>query len=133
MANLSFHKWRTAACAAGIAAVAATSGCSVVTPISQFDAGVAELCQEGKQSYSHQDYDRYFTVVMIDDPDQLATQCGPAAAACTDGFTVWVPNDASCPSHMAHELNHVFGMHFVDAGSAANQGQDRMYAHTHKH
>ena len=83
-------------------------GCSVVVPISQFDPGVAELCQEGRQAYQN----RSFEVVMFDDPDELSWQCGPHASACTDGFTIWVPNDATCPARMAHELNHVFGNHF---------------------
>ena len=81
--------------------------------------------------YRHGDRDRYFTVVMLNDPDQMSIQCGPAAAACTDGFTIWVADDASCPDHMAHELNHVFGMHFVDAGNGTATGEKSLYAHSY--
>lgn len=103
-------------------------GCEVLVPISQFDAGVENLCESGRKAFVHNDIERVFSVVLLESPDQLISQCGPAAAACTDGFTVWVPADASCPSHMAHELNHVFGMHFVDAESAGSHPKEGLYA-----
>ncbi len=92
-------------------------GCTLNTPISQFDSGIAEICTDGKNSYTHEGNTRQFTVLTSDDPDQIYNWCGPDAQACTNGLTVWLPSGPTCPSAAAHEMNHLFDQHYVDGPS----------------
>ena len=76
------------------------------TPISQFDPGVAELCTEGSHEYQGKPFTLSF---------DATTHCPPEAAACISTIgDVHVPDQRTCPRHLAHELNHLVGNHWVD-------------------
>ena len=86
------------------------TGCAYKVPVSQFDAGIDELCQGGLQEYKgHQ-----FTVHLMETYGELRAQCN-GHAACTNGNSVWVIAGPKCPVAMAHELNHILGNDWVDA------------------
>ena len=86
------------------------TGCTLNTPVSQFDQGVAQLCVNGPQSYKGHE----FNVVLLDSVDDIYSHCGPNSLACTNYSTIYVPQGPNCPKSMAHELNHIVGNHWVD-------------------
>ena len=86
------------------------TGCKYNVPVSQFDPGVAELCEGGLQEYKgHQ-----FNVNLMDTYGELRVQCD-GHAACSNANAVWVISGPKCPQYMAHELNHILGNDWVDA------------------
>ena len=86
------------------------TGCKYNVPVSQFDPGVAELCEGGLQEYrGHQ-----FQVNLMDSYGAVRSECG-GHDACTNGNSVWVIAGPKCPIAMAHELNHIIGNDWVDA------------------
>ncbi len=98
-----------------LALILLLSGCALNTPISQFDAGVSDLCDGGEQSYTHGGVTKTFTVYPLDSTDDIYTHCGPDAKACLImGEVMYVPSGPGCAKSVAHELNHGFGNHWVD-------------------
>ena len=94
----------------GFLGLCVLQACRVNTPISQFDDGVADLCEGGPQEYQgHQ-----FNVNLMETYGELRAQCN-GHAACTNGNSVWVIAGPKCPIAMAHELNHIIGNDWVDA------------------
>ena len=100
------------------------TGCTLNTPISQFDAGITELCTDGQHEYTHEGDTVRFYVHTTEDTDQIFNWCGPDASACIRGQDVYVPAGRSCPSSMAHELNHLFGNDWVDMPRVGNHWVD---------
>lgn len=97
--------------------VLALAGCEYNEPLSMFDDGIDEICKagEGVHSYTWKGQTVTFNLRLTDDTDQIYTWCGPDAKACTDGDTIWAPVWPNCPYSLAHELNHLFSNHAVDA------------------
>ena len=94
----------------GFVGLCALQACRVNTPISQFDDGVAALCEGGLQEYrGHQ-----FQVNLMDSYGAVRAECG-GHDACTNGKAVWVIAGPRCYRDMAHEISHVVGNDWVDA------------------
>ena len=96
------------------------TGCAVSYPVWLGDSGVSELCSEsGISNFTHNGVTRPFNVNLVDDTEILEN-CGhdrygaPAVACIINGFNIYVQPGALCAKHMAHELNHGFGLHYVD-------------------
>lgn len=87
------------------------TGCTLNVPVSQFDAGVAEMCEGGIYQWRGQ----LVEVVLLDSVDDIYAECGPDAMACSVGGTMWVPSGPKCQKSVAHELNHIADNHWVDA------------------
>ena len=93
------------------------AGCDVNVPLSQFDNRINDICRQGSGTYQYTlgDVTREFELHLTDDVDQIYTWCGTNAKGCTNGFIVYAPVWPTCPKVLAHELNHVFSNHAVDA------------------
>ena len=96
------------------------TGCVVSQPVWLGDSGVAELCIEsGTSNFTHNGVTRSFKVNLVDDSGILEN-CGhdrsgvPAVACIISSFDIYVQPGVLCAKHMAHELNHGFGLHYVD-------------------
>jgi hypothetical protein len=92
-------------------------GLTLVRPIWHLDDGVADLCTSGQHSYTHEGVTKTFRVHVVDD-DTIWNVCGdtrtgPAQACTIDKRDIYVPAH-HCTEHVGHEINHVFGMDFVD-------------------
>ena len=84
------------------------TGCAYNVPISQFDAGIDELCEGGMHTWQGQEVE----VVLSTD---IYADCGADARACSVGDTMWVQPGPKCAESVAHELNHIAGNRWVDA------------------
>jgi len=98
------------------------SGCSSISyPVWLGDEGVAQMCEhEGTFSYTHLGVTKQFEVNLVD-TEGLYEACGkgqhygnPVLACILNSERIFVTPGNACPKHMAHELSHGFGMHFVD-------------------
>ena len=96
------------------------TGCVISQPVWLDDSGVAELCSEsGTFSFTHNGVTRPFKVNLVDDKE-IFESCGhdrygqPAAACIINSYDIYVKPGILCPRHMAHELSHGFGLHYVD-------------------
>jgi hypothetical protein len=70
------------------------------------------MCETGSHSYTYRGVTKEFNVVVTDD---ITEHCPPGAIACIyKGTDIYVPRGVNCSKRMAHELNHGFGLHFVD-------------------
>ena len=98
------------------------SGCSSISyPVWLGVEGVARMCEhEGKFSYTHLGVTKQFEVNLVD-AEGLSEACGkgqhngsPVQACILNNERIFATPGNACPMHMAHELSHGFGMHFVD-------------------
>jgi len=102
------------------------TGCSTIDyPIWLGDQNVAEMCEsDGRYSFTHGGITKQFEVNLVD-PRGVSEACekGPSQglhrgddilACIVNSEQIFVSPGNSCPSHMAHELSHGFGLHFVD-------------------
>ena len=93
-----------------LVALLALTGCKMNTPVSQFDSGIAQLCEGGLQEYQgHQ-----FNVNLMDTYGELWVECD-GHDACTNGKGIWVISGPKCPKALAHEINHISGNSWADA------------------
>lgn len=97
-----------------LVALLGLAACEVNVPISQFDLHES-ACQSGPATFTWKGETRGYGLVLVDDPDEIYTRCGPKSDACIVGNrTIFVPPGPRCLPALAHELNHLFGQHWVD-------------------
>ena len=98
------------------------SGCSSISyPVWLGDNGVEQMCEsDGLYAYSHLGVTKQFEVHLVD-AQGISEHCGQGMhqgnqiEACILGNKkIFVKPGNKCASHMAHELSHGFGLHFVD-------------------
>jgi len=97
-----------------------STGCTVSRPLWLGDAGISEMCKEsGAFEFAHNGVTRQFFVNLVED-GEILKHCGhdrygqPPVACIVNGYDIYVTPGNSCTKHMAHELNHGFGLHYVD-------------------
>jgi hypothetical protein len=94
-------------------------GITLVKPVWFGDDGIAEMCTGGQHQYTYEGQTKTFNVHLTQ-PQDIYEICGEArygtgpAQACIIGLDIYTPPGVNCPKHVAHELNHGFGNHFVD-------------------
>jgi hypothetical protein len=93
-------------------------------PISQFDLEDG-MCHEGASEFTWKGETKSYNLHITDDPQQMLEWCGLAdnhlpALACIKGTEIYTP--VPCEKQLAHELNHLFGSHWVDNKSPMAQG-----------
>lgn len=96
------------------------SGCTISYPIWLGDKGVSTMCEEsGTYDFTHNQMTKEFAVHLVDE-QALRVACGSGregrfvAACIVNGYDIYVSPGVVCPQQMAHELNHGFGLHYVD-------------------
>ena len=97
---------------------------SMSYPVWQGDEGVAKMCEsDGTFSYTHLGVTKQFEVHLVDS-QAISETCGEylhrgseIQACILSGSKIFVTPGNGCQRHMAHELSHGFGMHFVDRPS----------------
>jgi hypothetical protein len=84
------------------------SGCTINYPIWHGDLS-QPLCVQGPSEYQGVPYDLHIGPEM---------PCSDALACIVDNYDIYIPHDGrGCTKHLAHELNHLVGNHFVDIRS----------------
>ena len=100
-----------------ILALFVTACGTLQVPISQFDTGVAEVCEQGSGRYEYNG--KPYTLHLTDDTDQLYDWCGKDkygnhARACIKNTDIYAPAGPTCPGRLAHEIGHLVGMAGMD-------------------
>ena len=103
-----------------IASLLLLSGCTISYPVWQGDKGISQMCEKsGTYDFTHNQMTREFAVHLVSE-QEIRFACGfgrdgrVAAACIVNGYDIYVSRGVICPIQVAHELNHGFGLHFVD-------------------
>ncbi len=98
-----------------------TACSSIDYPVWLGDNGVGRMCEsDGTYSFTHLGVTKEFEVNLVNE-SKIYETCGSglhngySVQACIlNNKRIFVKPGNLCAKHMAHELSHGFGMHFVD-------------------